>query len=68
MTFKQYCKIEANAGGMSCNNRQFIKACIAYVIPQARHHHLYRKDRHEFIRQGLSRLSDVKVMRQLFRA
>jgi len=53
MTFKQYCKIEINAGGVTCSNRKFIKACVEYILPQARHHHLYRDARHQFIRDGL---------------
>jgi hypothetical protein len=54
MTFQQYCKIERSAGGVTCSNRKFIKACLDYILPQARHHHLYRKDRHQFIRDGLA--------------
>ncbi len=53
MTFKQYCKIEINAGGVTCSSRKFIKACVEYILPQARHHHLYREARHQFIRDGL---------------
>ena len=54
MTFKQYCKIERNAGGVTCSNRKFIKACLDYILPQAKHHHLYRKARQQFIRDGLA--------------
>jgi len=61
MTFKQYCKIESLAGGVGCTNRQFVKACIDYILPQARHHHLYRIGRHEFIRQGLELLEQSKA-------
>tara|TARA_B110000444_G_C18536902_1_gene453863 strand:- start:39 stop:263 length:225 start_codon:yes stop_codon:yes gene_type:complete len=56
MTYRQYCQIESLAGGIGCTNRQFIKACIEYIIPQARHHYIYRSERHKFIRKGLQRL------------
>ena len=53
MTFKQYLKIETSLGGIGCTEKQFIKACLDYMLPQARHHHIYRTGRHAFIRDGL---------------
>ena len=63
MTFKQYLKIETSLGGVNQweiniskpnqNNKAFIKACLNYILPQARHHHIYRTGRHAFIRDGL---------------
>ena len=60
MTYAQYLKIETMAGGVGCTNKQFIAACLRYILPQARHHHLYRKDRHMFIRDGLAYLQKTR--------
>ena len=60
MTFAQYCRIETSIGGCSCTNKQFIKACLDYILPQAKHHHLYREARHAFIRDGLGYLNNSK--------
>jgi hypothetical protein len=38
MTFAQYLKIETSLGGIGCTNRQFIRACLDYILPQAKHH------------------------------
>ena len=56
MTFAQYLRIETSLGGIGCTDKQFIKACLEYMLPQARHHHIYRKGRHSFIRDGLAYL------------
>ena len=56
MTFAQYLKIETSLGGIGCTNRQFIRACLDYILPQAKHHRLYRDARHAFIRDGLEYL------------
>jgi len=53
MTFAQYLRIETSLGGIGCTDKQFIKACLDYMLPQARHHHIYRTGRHAFIRDGL---------------
>jgi hypothetical protein len=57
MLYSQYLRIETIAGGVGCTDKQFIAACLSYILPQARHHHLYRKDRHKFIRDGLAYLN-----------
>mgnify|MGYP001184205330 CR=1 FL=1 len=62
MTFKQYCKIETSVGGIYCTNKQFIKACIMYCMPQARHHYLYRQARHKFIKDGLNYLNKARKL------
>ena len=60
MTFTQYLKIENSLGGIGCTNREFIRACLDYILPQARHHYLYRKARHAFIRDGLNYLNNSR--------
>ena len=56
MTFAQYLRIETSLGGYSCTDKQFIKACLDFILPQAKRHHLYRSARHLFIRDGLAYL------------
>tara|TARA_R110002073_G_scaffold266624_1_gene429955 strand:- start:10 stop:303 length:294 start_codon:yes stop_codon:yes gene_type:complete len=60
MTFAQYLKIETSLGGISCTDKQFIKACLNFILPQAKHHHIYRKARHAFIRDGLDYLNNSR--------
>ena len=48
MTFAQYLKIETSLGGIGCTDKQFIQACLDYILPQAKHHNIYRKARHSF--------------------
>lgn len=60
MTFSQYLRIETSLGGIGCTDKQFIKACLDYMLPQDRHNHLYRKGRHSFIRDGLSYLNRAR--------
>ena len=60
MTFAQYLKIETSLGGISCTDKQFIRACLNFILPQAKHHHLYRKARHAFIRDGLDYLNNSR--------
>jgi len=57
MTFAQYLRIETSLGGYSCTDKQFIQACLDYILPQAKNHHLYRTARHLFIRDGLAYLN-----------
>ena len=56
MTFAQYLRIETSLGGIGCTDKQFIQACLDYILPQAKHHNIYRKARHSFIRDGLTYL------------
>jgi len=57
MTFAQYLRIETSLGGYSCTDKQFIRGCLDFILPQAKHHHLYRTARHLFIRDGLAYLN-----------
>ena len=57
MTFAQYLRIETSLGGYSCTDKQFIQACLDYILPQARRHNIYRTARHAFIRDGLAYLN-----------
>lgn len=56
MTFEQYLRIETSVGGIGCTDKQFIQACLDYILPQAKHHHIYKIARHTFIREGLAYL------------
>jgi len=60
MTFAQYLRIETSIGGYGCTDKQFIKACLDFILPQAKHHHLYRTARHLFIRDGLAYLNKAR--------
>ena len=60
MTFAQYLRIETSIGGYGCTDKQFIKACLDYILPQAKHHRLYRAARHAFIRDGLAYLNNAR--------
>ena len=60
MTFNQYLRIETSLGGMGCTNKQFIRGCLDFILPQAKHHHLYRTARHLFIRDGLVYLNKAR--------
>ena len=60
MTFAQYLRIETSLGGMGCTDKQFIRGCLNYILPQARHHCLYRTARHSFIRDGLAYLNKAR--------
>ena len=60
MTFAQYLRIETSLGGYSCTDKQFIKGCLDFILPQAKHHHLYRTARHQFIRDGLAYLNKAR--------
>ena len=60
MTFAQYLRIETSLGGYSCTDKQFIKGCLDFILPQAKHHHLYRTARHLFIRDGLAYLNKAR--------
>jgi len=61
MTFAQYLRIETSIGGYSCTDKQFIQACLDYILPQAKNHHLYRTARHLFIRDGLAYLNKSRA-------
>ena len=62
MTFAQYLRIETSLGGVGCTDKQFIKACLDFILPQAKHHHLYRESRHAFIRDGLAYLDNSRKL------
>ena len=60
MTFNQYLRIETSLGGVGCTDKQFIRGCLDFILPQARHHHIYRTARHLFIRDGLAYLNKAR--------
>lgn len=56
MIYSQYCRIETRAGGLGCTNVEFIRAAHKSLLSQSRFHHLYRADRHAWLREGLALL------------
>ena len=52
MTFAQYLRIENDAGGVGCSDRQFIKAAHGLLSPDGRKRWL-RDARHDWLREGL---------------
>ena len=60
MTYSQYLRIETSLGGIGCTDKQFIQACLDYILPQAKHHNIYRTARHVFIREGLAYLNKAR--------
>ena len=56
MIYSQYCRIEKRAGGVGCTNVEFIRAAHKSLLSQSRFHHLYRADRHAWLRAGLALL------------
>lgn len=68
MPFNEFCRIETRAGGVGCTNVEFIRSAHKSLLRQARFNHLYRADRHAWLREGLallekSRQQYVQVMR-----
>ena len=62
MLFSQYCRIETSVGGCNCTEKQFIKACLFLLSPEAKHQHQHREARHAFIRAGLDYLNKSKQL------
>tara|TARA_R110001606_G_C15266152_1_gene639013 strand:- start:188 stop:409 length:222 start_codon:yes stop_codon:yes gene_type:complete len=60
MTFAQYCRIEAAAGGCDITPRDFIKAAGALLHDGAMHH-AWRGRRHAWLRAGLEQLARAKT-------
>ena len=64
----QYLRIERQAGGVGCTDADFIRSAHTLLLKQSRFHHIHRKQRHEWLREGLamlekSRQQYVQVMR-----
>jgi hypothetical protein len=55
ITFSQYCRIETQAGGVFCTNREFIRAARTLLHDGAMHHD-WRSRRHAWLRAGLAML------------
>ena len=62
MLFSQYCRVETRAGGLGCTNVEFIRAAHKSLLSQSRFHHLYRADRHAWLREGLALLAQSRAM------
>lgn len=52
MMFSQYCRIESDAGGVSCSVRDFLRACRRRLSKQGKTRAM-RTQRHEWLRAGL---------------
>jgi hypothetical protein len=53
MMFAQYCRIETRAGGVSCTEREFIRAALSVIKKHSRYSREYRTNRHTWLRRGL---------------
>lgn len=60
MLYRQYCRIETRAGGVGCTDVEFIRAAHKSLLSQSRFHHLYRADRHAWLREGLALLEESR--------
>ena len=56
MMYSQYKRIETEAGGLTCTNKQFIKACHSCLSDYGKGRKS-RKNRHDWIREGLNYLN-----------
>jgi hypothetical protein len=61
MTFAQYLRIENDAGGVGCSDRQFIEAAHGLLSPDGRKRWL-RDARHAWLRDGLE-MKDKSLMK-----
>jgi hypothetical protein len=60
MQYAQYKRIETKAGGLTCTNKRFIKACYTVLSTQGKQRDS-RIIRHAWLRQGLEMLSTSKA-------
>jgi len=60
MMFGQYCRIESRAGGVSCSEREFIRAALSMLQKQYRFSREYRTGRHSWLRDGLKQRLDAR--------
>ncbi len=68
MMYAQYCRIESKAGGVSCTEREFIRAALSLIKPKSRVSRKLRLQRHDWLKSGLvhhhlARKQYVDVMR-----
>lgn len=59
MTFGQYCRIETAAGGVTCSNRDFIRAARALLSSEGKSRAM-RDARHIWVRDGLDHLESAR--------
>jgi hypothetical protein len=59
MTFAQYCRIETAAGGITCSNREFIRAARALLSSEGKSRAM-RPSRRVWIVDGLDRLETAR--------
>lgn len=60
MMFAQYCRIESSVGGVSCTQREFIRACLKLIKPTSRFSREFREMRHDWIRSGLEQRDNAR--------
>lgn len=56
MLYAQYLRIETKAGGVSCTDRQFIKAAHTLLNPNGKKLG-FREARHKWLRDGIYKLN-----------
>ena len=61
MTHAQFLRIETLAGGISCTNKQFIKAAHTLLADVSRGRSM-RDTRHAWLRDGLSHLQQARSL------
>lgn len=59
MTFGQYCRTETAAGGVTCSNRDFIRAAHTLLSGEGKARAM-RDARHVWLRDGLDRLESAR--------
>ena len=59
MTFGQYCRIETAAGGVTCSNRDFIRAAHTLLSGEGKSR-ARRGARHIWLRDGLDQLESSR--------
>lgn len=65
MPYSQFLRIESMAGGTSCTNTAFIRACHSVLSDEGRTRK-HRTWRHSWIRSGLLLLEDSKALCRQF--
>lgn len=59
--YSQYLRIERQAGGVGCTNADFIRSAHTLLLKQSRFHHIHRKQRHVWLREGLAMLEKSRM-------
>lgn len=60
MLYSTYLRIESQCGGVTCSEREFIRAARKVFDPRKRDRREYRVYRHAFYREGLEYLREAQ--------